>query len=234
MADGQTNFTVEGEVAQFIERCADIVKTPCSAEQAPKYRALQGEEVALRKKLDATRTTEKEPHLRAGQAVDAKYNPLIAQVKKAVEAVTAALTVFLEAEDARIREEARLAREQAEKLEREAAERAAEAEAEDDPFEAFDKGEVARQVEAQAASLARQAAAPVKAVVASADGGRAGGLRTVGWNVEIIDASALVAHYAHRSEFLDLAEKMAKAEAKATKGQCKIPGVRVTADRRAA
>lgn len=228
------NMNTADEVAHFIEQCAALAATPCTADSAPKFRALQAEEVKLRKKVDSIRVAEKEPHLQAGRAVDATYQPMIVSLQDACKAITRALTTFLEAEDARLREEARKARERAEEENRRAAQLAAEAEAESDPFDAFDKGEEARRAEAEAASMARQAAAPVKASVSDLSGGRAGGLRTVGWIVEVEDPSALVAHYAHRSEMLELAQKLCAQEAKATKGQCKVPGVKILADRRAA
>lgn len=228
------NMTIEDEARHFAEQCAALAALPCTAETAPKFRALQAEEVKLRKRLDETRKTEKEPHLRASQAVDAKYQPLIHLAQEAVKAVTAALTKFLQAEEARVRAEAEAKRKQAEEEERRARELAAQAEKEEDPFDAFDKTEEARKAEAQAAALTRQVAEPVKAKVVNAEGGRSGGLRTVGYIVTVEDPSALIAHYADRQEFLDLAISMAKREAAATKGQCKVPGVKITADRRAA
>lgn len=230
----RVNISPADEAQHFIEQCQALAAAPCTAESAPKFRALQAEEVKLRKKLDAIRVDEKAPHLEAGRAVDAKYNPLIQSIQDAVKAVTRSLTAFMEAEHAKREAEARAAKERAEEERRRAEALAAQAEAEDDPFAAFDAGEEARRIEAEAASLARQAASPVKVNVANLDGGRAAGLRTVGWIVEVEDPAALVAHYAERDEFLQLAIDMAKREAKATKGQAKIPGVRLIADRRAA
>lgn len=232
--DERRNMTAEDEVAHFIEQCATLAKAPCTAESAPKFRAIQAEEVKLRKKLDAIRVEEKAPHLEASRAVDAKYQPLIAQVQDAVKAVTRALTAFLEAEEAKRRAEAEEKRRKAQEEAERAAALAKAAEQEADPFDAFDKAEEARKTEAEAVSLHRQAAEPVKVNVTGLDGGRAAGLRTVGWIVEVEDPAALVAYYAHRTEFLELAKKCAAAEAKATKGQAKIPGARLIADRRAA
>lgn len=230
----RANMTMADEVDYFIEACAVLADVQAAADTAPRFRALQAEEVKLRKRLDEARKTEKEPYLEAGREIDARYNPMIAKIQEAVRAVTRALTQYMEAEDARLKAEARAAAEQAEAERERARALAAEAAAESDPFDAFDRGEEARRVEAQAASLARQAASPAKISVASQDGGRAGGLRIVGWIVEIEDAVALVGHYAGRTEVIELARKLAAAEAKATKGQAKIPGVRLTPDRRAA
>lgn len=234
MGDTLRNITLDDEVGLFLEQCAALASEPVTAETAPRFRSLQAEEVKLRKRLDETRKAEKEPHLQACRDVDGRFNPLIAKVQDAVRAITVALTRFLEAEEAKRRAEAEAKRKAAEDEQRRAAELAAAAKAEADPFEAFDKSEAARQAEAQASALARQANEPVKVNVAGDDGSRAAGLRTVGWIVEVEDPAALVAHYAHRSEFIELAKKMAAQEAKFTKGQCKVPGVRIIADRRAA
>lgn len=228
------NITIDDEVTLYLEQCKALEGVAVTAETAPRFRALQNEEVRLRKALDAARTAEKKPHLDAGAEIEARYKPKIASIGEAVRAIAGALTRFLEAEEARRRAEAEAARKRAAEEAERAARLAAESKVEADPFDAFDKAEEARAVEARASSLTRQAAEPIKVHVASQDGGRAAGLRTVGWIVEVDDPSALVAHYAHRVEFVELAEKMAKAEAKATKGQCKIPGVKITADRRAA
>jgi septal ring factor EnvC (AmiA/AmiB activator) len=233
MADTLANMTIDDEVAHFLEQCANAAKLHVSAETAPKLRTLQGEELKLRKRLDAARVEEKAPHMEAARSVDARYQPMISQVQDAVKAVTRALTAYLEAEEAKARAAAAAARKAAEEEQRRAAELAAQAQAEEDPFEAFDTGEAARKAEAEAAALARQAAAPVKVNVTSTDGGKAAGLRTVGWIVEVDDPSALVAHYADRIEFLELAKKCAAADAKASKGQAKIPGCKFIADRRA-
>lgn len=235
MADTERrNITLTDEVECFLAECAKLKDAPVTDATAPALRKLQADEVKLRKALDTARVAEKEPHLIAGRAVDAKFNPLIDSLKDAVRPVTLALTKYLEAQEAKRRAEAQAAREAAEAEAARAAALAKEAETEADPFDAFDKTEASRAAEAQASSLTRQAAEPVKAVVANLDGGRAGGLRTVGWIVEVEDPAALVAHYADRMEFLELAKKCAAADAKASKGQAKIPGVRFVADRRAA
>lgn len=230
----QANMDLAAEVAHFAERCAALAKTPCNAETAPTFQALKSEAPKLKKRIEVTHETEKAPHLAAGRVVDAKYLPLIPKLKEAAEALQKVLTKFLDAEEARLKAEAAEAKRKAEEEAARAAKLAAEAETAEDPFEAFDKTEESRAVEATASSLARQAATPVKAKVVNADGGRAAGLRSFGWLVEVTDPAALVAHYAHRTEFLELAMQMAKREATALKGQCTIPGAKLTEDRRAA
>lgn len=232
--DERRNMNLEDEVTLFINQCAELASLPCDQSSAPKFRALQAEEVKLRKRLDATRVEEKAPHLEAERAVDAKYQPLIASIKDAVKAVTRALTEHLEAEEAKARAAAAEARRKAQEEAERAAALAREAEVEDDPFEAFDKVEESRKVEAGAASLARQGAEPVKVNVTGSEGGRAAGLRTMGWIPQITDQAAFAAHYAEYEEVLELMKTIAKREAKASKGRIKVPGCTFVEDRRAA
>lgn len=227
------NMTIFDEVENFLETCAAATTVDVDAERATFLRKLQKDEIALRKKIEATHKTEKEPHLEAGRAVDAKYKPLLTKINQAVEGVTKLLTKYMEAERERQRQAAEAARKAAEEEAARAAALAKQAEVEEDPFEAFETTQAANTAQAEAASLARQAAAPVKVNVASADGGKAAGLRTVGWAVEVTDPSAFVAHFAGRMEILDLAVKLAEREAKATNGQAKIPGCTLSPIRKA-
>lgn len=235
MADTiRPNMTLDDEVQHYLAACEALKGVEINAETAPRFRTLQADEVKLRRRLNEAKSAEKEPHLTANNEIEARYRPKLASIAEACRVIGNALTMFLEAEEAKRREAADAARKAAEEERARAAKLAEAAKVEDDPFEAFDKAEEARRVEADASALSRQAAAPVKVNVAGDDGARAAGLRTVGWIVEVEDPSALVGHYAHRTEFVELAKKMAAAEAKATKGQCKVPGVKFVADRRAA
>lgn len=56
----------------------------------------------LKKQADAAHETEKAPHLTAGRAVDAKYNPKIKDAEDAVKRLLAAVTVFQNAEKVRL------------------------------------------------------------------------------------------------------------------------------------
>lgn len=224
----RANMTLADEVENFLETCAAAATVPVDAERATFLRKLQKDELALRKKIEATHKDEKEPHLEAGRAVDAKYKPLLTKINQAVEGVTKLLTKYMEAERERQRQAAEAARKAAEEEAARAAALAKQAEVEEDPFEAFETTQAANTAQAEAASLARQAAAPVKVNVASADGGKAAGLRTVGYSVEVTDPSAFVGYYAERIEVLELAKTLAVREAKATNGQAKVPGCTFT------
>ena len=56
----------------------------------------------LKRKAEATHKAEKEPHLAAGRAVDAKYKPKIDDADNAVKRLLSAITVFQNAERARL------------------------------------------------------------------------------------------------------------------------------------
>lgn len=60
----------------------------------------------LKKKAEAQHKAEKEPHLEAGRLVDKKYKPKIDDADAAVKRLLAAITVFQNAEAARLRKEA--------------------------------------------------------------------------------------------------------------------------------
>jgi hypothetical protein len=152
----QANMSIEAEANYFVELCVDVAKLEVNADVAPRLRALQAEELKLRKKLEAAHKTEKEPHLRAGQEVDAKYKPLITKIGAAVASVTTLLTKYMEAERERQRQAAEAARKAAEEEARKAAELAAQAEAEEDPFEAFETTQAANTAQAEAAALKRK------------------------------------------------------------------------------
>ena len=86
----------------------------------------------LKKKAEAAHKAEKEPHLVAGRAVDAKYKPSIDEADNAVKRLLGAITVYQNAERARLQKIAdeKAAKERAEWEKQQAAARAkAEAEA---------------------------------------------------------------------------------------------------------
>ena len=234
MAADLPNMTLADEVSHFVEQCALLADKPVTFETAQKLRALQQEEVRIRKALDAAKADEKRPHLDANAEIEARYKPQLSKLADAVKAVSRALTAFMEAEERRHNEERRAAQQKA----REEAERAAalarEAESKANPFDRFEAKQEAQQVEAAATTFASMAREPVKVNVASADGGRAAGLKTVGYDIDVIDAAALVLHYATRADVIEAARKCAAAEARASKGEAQIPGVKISPVQKAA
>lgn len=75
-----------------------------------------------RKLADDNRETENEPFNKGKAEVQARYKPLLEKADRAAQACKLALQPWLDAEDRRLKEEARKAREEAERKEREARE----------------------------------------------------------------------------------------------------------------
>lgn len=187
------------------------------------------------KLADEARKAEKEPHDKAIKEIQDRYAPLIADTKAvkgktvlAAEACKAALQPWLVAEDARIKEAGRLAREEAERQQREAtaalratdARNLAEREAAEALLREAHKAEaVAHRAEAQAAT-------------AGGTFGRAAGLRTV-WTVTITDPAdaARWVWQEARAEMLEFL--MGWANRRVREGVRTIPGFSIVPDRKA-
>lgn len=183
------------------------------------------------KDADAERVRENKPHDEAKAAVQAKYAPLIADPKnknpgkvwKAIDALKACLQPYLAKLDAEKREAERLAREAADKAARDAAEAMRQAAAND--MAARDDAE-ALVAEAEAARKAADAAAKDKA---HATGGtRAMGLRSV-WKATLTDQKAAAAHYwrINPDAFTALLQKLADDDVRNGK-RSGVPGVEIT------
>jgi len=82
----------------------------------------------LKKKAEEARVSEKEPHLEAGRAIDAKFKPVTTRADLIVKAAQAPLTRWLEKLEVQKREEAERIRREAEEAQRRAAEAQREAE----------------------------------------------------------------------------------------------------------
>lgn len=93
---------------------------------AAKAQSLRSRLLDLHRTADKTREAEKKPHLEAGKAVDAKWQPLVKKAKEAADTVARAMSAF-ETEKARIAREAEAARQAAIREQEEAARKAAEA-----------------------------------------------------------------------------------------------------------
>lgn len=189
-----------------------------TADNAGKARDLIGLAKKLAKDIDETRATEKKPHLDAGRAIDATYNPLADKAKAVPAPLEKALL-------AHINEQKRIAQEAAEAAAKAAAAEAARArELEDDAIlgqDAVSEADMARQ-------RAEVAAASVKTVatVKGSEGFRAAGVRKA-YKVKVTDFAALVKHYANHPDMKTLAEKLANADARHHKGAVTIPGAEI-------
>jgi type I site-specific restriction endonuclease len=106
MADDLRNMTLDDEVAHYLEECKALDGVAVTPENKPRFRKLQEEELRIRKALDAAKAEEKRPHLDANAAIEARFKPKLTAISEAVKAVTAALTKFMLAEEARLRAEA--------------------------------------------------------------------------------------------------------------------------------
>lgn len=179
---------------------------------------------ALKKEAEAAHKAIKEPFLLGGRKVDDRFRPVKAATDDAVKALKSVLGTYL-AEKQRLQEEAaRQAREEAERLAREAQVDA------DDPLIGDEAMKAAEEANLQAARQERHAAA---AGSSSVEGARTIGLRTY-YVADIVDPAALVAHYANRPELIAAATKLANAEVRTLKADAKIPGVAVREEQRAA
>lgn len=185
------------------------------------------------KNVEAERKAKKQPHIDAGKAVDLRYNPLKTPLQKILDLIEPLQRGWLrkvrEAQEA----EARRQREEAEKAEREAQEAAARAAQVEEKGEgAIVHATVAAEEAAARADQAHAAAAKAEAARPRAKGDY--GKRAVGLHVThtavVTDPLAVLRFFwgtgdpAKRHEIQTLAEKMANAAMRATKGKAEIPG----------
>lgn len=181
------------------------------------------------KEAEAARKAEKEPHLEAGRAVDAKYKPLTDRCKLASDGCKKALTPWLEKIEAEKRAAAEKARQEAEEKARAAAEAHRKAQ---------DAADLAAADEAERliadAKKAERIAGKAEKSHATASGGigKAVSLRTVAV-VKLTDPSAAIKHYWPKDypEFQALLIRLAERDARA--GARSIPGYEITEEKRA-
>lgn len=183
------------------------------------------------KALDEARVEEKRPLDDQINAIQARYGVWVADKKnknpgkvwKAIDALKAALQPFLAKLDAEKREAERVAREAADKAARDAAEAMRAAAASN--MAAREEAE-AKVADAEAAERAAKAAASDKA---HATGGtRAMGLRSV-WKATVTDAHAAAGHYwrTNPEAFAAVLQKLADDDVRSGK-RSGIPGVEIT------
>lgn len=178
------------------------------------------------KDADAERVRENKPHDDARAAVQAKYAPLIADRKNrvpgkvwgAIDALKACRAPYLAKLDAEKREAERVAREAADKAAAEAREAMAQAAASD--MAARDAAE----------EKVRAAEAADKAMKLAAND-KVKGLRTV-WGARITDTHAAAGHYwrTNPEAFTALLQKLADDDCRASK-RSGIPGVEFFSER---
>ena len=196
-----------------------------SADMCANFRAKL---LALGSQADKQREGEKRPHLDASRAVDAKYKPSIDQAADAASQLRDALTIWMRAEDTRLRKEAEAKHAEAEAIAR--------------------KARAAAEAERQAAIAALPPAArkelapplvepelpmftpePVK-VQAGGQRGRKAGLREITRYV-VIDHAAALAFFATSDAVKELVQKLSE---QASKAGAAVPGVSKTVEKVAA
>lgn len=157
---------------------------------------------------ERARVAEKEPHLEAGRAVDARWKPILTTLDSAAAAITSKINAFKREAQKRAEEEQRRLREQQERERQRLARQAEKAEA---------KG-----LTQTADALIREAETIQPAIVAPAVPRHIPGLQTVEkWDFVIEDLSLLPRQY------LVPDQTAIRRTVQALKGRTEIPGVRV-------
>jgi hypothetical protein len=203
---------------------------PLTAETSGKYKDEKELFKTLKREIEATHKTEKQPFLDGGRKVDAAYKPLAEEAERRALAINDKLEAFAKAEKKKAEEAARIAAEALRKAEEEAAAKAAKPEPEDE-FLAFLE-EPAPDLEqiAADAKLAEAQALAAKRVGSEAGGFRASTLRTVK-KLRVMDFAKLVAHYASHPDMKALAERLANADLRHARGaEITFPGAEVYDD----
>lgn len=195
--------------------------------RADMARNIQAELLALNKTANNMHVTEKAPHLAACREVDDKFRfrDTVATICARLRTVFENIAKRLEAEanETARREHERKVREAEEERQRLEAERAKKLA--DDPIAALTE-------DAPELPMAPPPPEPVKVNVGGGVG-RAAGLKTV-WVPEIIDYEATLKHYSKHPDIRAAVEKLVRADAKVHKEATNVPGVKMTADRKAA
>lgn len=207
------DLSLAEEITDTAEQAIDwLEKTPIGSkvecDMAANWRAKL---LDLKKRAEVEHKTEKQPHLDAGRAVDAKYKPLIETAADAADSLRNALTRYMAAEEAKLRA--------AEAAQRRAAEEAARKARE----EAAAKG--APEPEGVPLPLPEPAR-----VQAGGQRGRKVGLREI-TRYFVTDYEAALAHVKDHDEVRAAVIKVAGAMAKAG---AKVPGVEAKTEKVAA
>lgn len=188
---------------------------------------LQREINALLKQADSMFTTEKAPHLAAAKAVDEKFRfrDGMKSVGVKLKSIFERFMVRKEAEERRKAQEKFEAERRATELARQEAEKARAKLMQDDPIQALTTPEP----ELPELPLAPE---PVK-IQAGGGIGRAAGLKSV-WQGQIEDLDAVYAHFKETDQVRECLQKLVDATVRTHKGSTKLPGVKVTEQRKAA
>lgn len=223
-ADPREALAIELEGEKEIAE--QFLKTPINDDDAADKAAAWSKKFQIiSKKADDQRKVEKQPHIDAGAAVDAKWNPIRDDAKDLSNRLKRHIDPYLQKKQAEERERQRKAQEEADRKRREAEEAARKAQ------EAAVDDEAAK---AEAERLLQEAEAAEKATAErNAQAGRTGAkvsLRTFTF-AEITDYDALIGAIKNNPEVKELAERLANAAARAGNP---LPGTEIKQEKRAA
>ena len=212
------------EQAESWLKTAPKVPTETDANRA---RNMQAALLQLNKRADILHKAEKQPHLEAGRAVDAKF-----EFRKVVAGVADRLrdvfTAFMRAEEIRQRAEAQKRFEE-EKRKVEEARQAAE-----EQRKRLEREDPALAVLTEPQPLTELPLAPEAVKVQVGGGvGRKAALKSV-YVGTIGDWQKVLQHFAGHPQIRDLLQKLVDADVRLNKSQCSIPGVDVREERVAA
>lgn len=188
-----------------------------SEEKEAAIDALMNDFRKAEKDADKERKAEKEPHLEAGRAVDAKWKPITDKANRGADACKDALTPY-RVEIQRAKDEAaRRAREEAESKEKAAQEALRQSDDLEARYQAEQQIEAAKKLTAVANKIDRSAS----------------GLRTY-WTHRIMNRRELLLHVMDRypEDLADMLNEFVRR--KVASGTRSMPGVEITEDKRAA
>jgi hypothetical protein len=202
-----------GEKEQIEEFLKKPVKTQADADKMAIWKDRLSK---IKSKAEALHKVEKQPFLDGGRAVDAKWRELKEEPVDVIEKMRLHVKPFFDALKRAEEERQRKAREEADRIRREAEEAAARARAVDDSQNAVQR-EASRQAAEEAAARAREAEreAEARKVTAGRTGARMG-LRkqTVGVVTDYAAAAAALVEMRH-GELLETIDRLAQRAAKA-------------------
>jgi len=226
-AEVVTGFTAKTEeflkVTQQWLQLEKVVTEVQATQMTDQIDGLRG----LDKKIDTARKDAKKPHDDAGKLVQAAFNPLLAKLKTAADALKPKLAEYA-AEKARIEagEKAKAEEEALEKAKQAEADRMA-AEASGDIGALVDAEQQAKAAEEELKEASRK---PTTNVKSASGAGRTMSLRTVK-EVEVTNVRVLFMHYQDRPEVTELLKRLATADVRSKDYDPEaspIPGIKVT------
>ena len=204
---------------------SEYIGTIIDEEDAIKANRILNIEIELRKKAEKLRVEEKAPIIKLGKEIDEFFNSLKKQCQEIQDNIKPSLNEYIlqckrkaDEEAARLRDEAERAKEIA-MARLEAKDNGSNGASEDEVEEALKEAD-------KAAYNAKKANYDANNVKVSGGDTRARGLKTT-WEVEVVDAKALVEALSYDERLQELAIKIANSMAKTYKEKLNLAGVKV-------